>query len=67
MVPVTSGERVAVFCDGAHHVRGKQKAKDAAINAKLEAVGIRAVRIPGSEIKFELLKAVSRVTAALGA
>jgi hypothetical protein len=58
-------ERVAVFCDGAHHARAKQKAKDAAINAKLEAVGIRPVRIPGTEIKFELPKAVSRVTEAL--
>jgi hypothetical protein len=58
-------KRVAVFCDGTHHSRGKQKAKDAAINAKLEAVGIRAVRIPGSEIKFELDKAVARVKEAL--
>jgi hypothetical protein len=58
-------QRVAVFCDGAHHSRGKQKAKDAAINAKLEAVGIRTVRIPSSEINFDLPKAVSRVTDAL--
>jgi hypothetical protein len=58
-------ERVAIFCDGAHHARGKQKAKDAAINAKLEAVGIRPVRIPGSDIKFELGRAVSHVEEAL--
>lgn len=58
-------ERVAVFCDGAHHARAKQKAKDVAINAKLEAVGIRPVRIPGSNIKFELGRAVSDVKAAL--
>lgn len=58
-------QRVAVFCDGAHHSRSEQKAKDAAINAKLEAVGIRAVRIPSYEIKFDLLKAVARVTEAL--
>src|SRR5215211_6061303 len=32
-------QRVAVFCDGGHHSRGKQKARDAAINAKLEAIG----------------------------
>jgi hypothetical protein len=37
---------VAVFCDGSHHARPKQKAKDVAINAKLEAVGIRADRAP---------------------
>ena len=58
-------ERVALFCDGAHHARGKQKAKDAAINAKLEAVGIRPVRIPGSDIKFELARAISHVKEAL--
>ncbi len=59
-------ERLAVFCDGSHHARSRQKAKDAAINAKLEAVGIRAVRIPGAEIKFELPKAVERVKEVLG-
>jgi hypothetical protein len=59
-------DRLAVFCDGSHHARPKQKAKDAAINAKLEAVGIRAVRIPGTEIKFELPKAVARVKELLG-
>jgi hypothetical protein len=37
-------QRVAVFCDGTHHARGKQKVKDAAINAKLEAKGIKAAR-----------------------
>src|SRR5258706_5812829 len=58
-------ERVAVFCDGSHHARNKQKAKDAAINGKLEALGIKPVRIPGSEIKFDLAKAVSRVKEAL--
>lgn len=59
-------ERLAVFCDGSHHSRPKQRAKDAAINAKLEAVGIRAARIPGAEIKFELPKAVARVKELLG-
>jgi hypothetical protein len=59
-------ERLAVFCDGSHHARSRQKAKDAAINAKLEAVGIRAVRISGAEIKFELPKAVARVKEFLG-
>ncbi len=58
-------ERVAIFCDGAHHMRGRQKAKDAAINAKLEAVGIHPIRIPGSVIKFDLPQAVSRVKEAL--
>ncbi|WP_414463705.1 endonuclease domain-containing protein [Hyphomicrobium sp. DY-1] len=60
-------ERIAVFCDGAHHARKKQREKDTAINQKLEALGIQAVRIPGSEINFDLPKAVSRVTEALKA
>jgi hypothetical protein len=58
-------KRVAVFCDGAHHARSKQKKKDAAINSKLEAAGIRAVRVPSSEINFDLPKARSRVAEAL--
>lgn len=59
-------ERVAVFCDGSHHNRAKQAAKDAAINAKLEAARIGVVRIAGTEINFELPKAVVRVKEALG-
>ena len=58
-------QKVAVFCDGAHHSRGKQKAKDAAITEKLKALGIRAVRIPSADIKFNLQEAVSAVTEAL--
>jgi very-short-patch-repair endonuclease len=58
-------QRVAVFCDGTHHARGKQKAKDAAINAKLEAKRIKAVRILSAEIKLDLPKAVSRVEEAI--
>lgn len=58
-------KRIAIFCDGAHHARGKQKAKDAAINAKLEEIGIRPVRISGSEINFNLPRAVSRVKEAV--
>jgi hypothetical protein len=58
-------KRAAIFCDGAHHARRKQKAKDAAINAKLEAVGIHPVRIPGREIKYDLPGAVSRVKESL--
>ena len=54
-------ERVAVFCDGGHHARAKQKAKDAAITEKLAALGIRSVRIPGDEIREDLPKAIARV------
>jgi hypothetical protein len=58
-------QRVAVFCDGSHHARPKQQKKDAAINAKLEAAGIRAVRVPSKEIKFDLPAAMRRVKEAL--
>lgn len=58
-------ERIAVFCDGTHHARGKQKAKDASVNAKLEQLGILPVRIPSREITLDLARAVSRVTEAL--
>jgi hypothetical protein len=58
-------ERIALFCDGSSHSRRERKSKDAAIDAKLEAMGIRPVRILGSEIKFDLAKAVSRVKDAL--
>jgi hypothetical protein len=54
-------ERVAVFCDGGHHTRTTQKAKDAAITEKLAAVGIRSVRIPGDEIRRDLPAAIARV------
>ena len=45
---------LAVFCDGSSHSRRERKSKDAAINSKLQAMGIRPVRILGSEIKFGL-------------
>jgi len=58
-------ERVAVFCDGGHHSRGKQKAKDAAINEKIASFDIRAVRIPGEQIRTDLGSAVEQVKTAL--
>jgi hypothetical protein len=58
-------ECIAIFCDGSSHSRRERKLKDAAIDAKLDALGIRSVRILGSEIKFDLMKAVSRVKEAL--
>jgi hypothetical protein len=60
-------QRVVIFCDGSSHSRRDRKEKDAAIDAKLEALGIKVVRIPGSEIKFELEKAVARVKTAIEA
>jgi hypothetical protein len=59
-------QRVAVFCDGGHHTRAKQNAKDAAITEKLTALGIRSVRIPGDEIRNDLPKAIARVKEVLG-
>ncbi|MCK1650084.1 hypothetical protein IVA88_01355 [Bradyrhizobium sp. 149] len=61
-----SDERVAVFCDGGHHARAKQMAKDAVITEKLAALGIRPVRIPGDEIRNDLPAAVARIKEALG-
>jgi len=58
-------QRIAIFCDGSSHARKKNRERDTAINAKLEAMEITAIRIPGSEIKFELANAVSRVKNAL--
>ncbi|RUV27881.1 hypothetical protein [Mesorhizobium sp. M5C.F.Ca.IN.020.32.2.1] len=54
-------ERIAVFCDGGHHARAKQKAKDTVITEKLAALGIRTVRIPGDEIREDLPNAICRV------
>ena len=59
-------ERVAVFCDGGHHARAKQKAKHAVITEKLTALGIRFVRIPGDEIRTDLPNAIARVKDLLG-
>jgi very-short-patch-repair endonuclease len=58
-------ERVAVFCDGSSHSRKKNRERDAAIDAKLQAAGIKPLRILGSDIKFNLSDAVKRVQEAV--
>jgi hypothetical protein len=58
-------ERVAVFCDGAHHRQAKRCAKDEAIDAKLAALGIRAVRVSSTLINSDLGAAAAAVRAAL--
>jgi very-short-patch-repair endonuclease len=58
-------ERLAIFCDGAHHERRKQKDKDARINSELEKLGIRSVRLPGRLINSDLKAAGDLVEDAL--
>lgn len=43
-------KKVAVFCDGGHHARRKQREKDAAINARLRDLGITPLRFTGRQI-----------------
>lgn len=44
-------EKVAVFCDSkAHHTTADQIKKDLAIDKKLEAIGIRSLRLAGTDI-----------------
>lgn len=43
-------ERLAVFCDGSHHTRGKQVERDAKIDGKLDELGITSVRVSGKSI-----------------
>lgn len=47
-------QRIAVFCDGAHHDRKPQRIRDEAITAKLAAMNIRSVRVPGRMINGDL-------------
>jgi hypothetical protein len=54
-------QRVAVFCDGGNFHRGKKGRKDEAIVAKLEKLGIAAVRLKGSLIVSDLSRAADIV------
>lgn len=58
-------QRVAVFCDGAHHKQAKRRAKDAAIDEKLAGLGIRAVRVSSLLINSDIEAAGGIVRAAL--
>ncbi|CAN7341541.1 hypothetical protein LJR010_001768 [Ensifer adhaerens] len=60
-------ERLAIFCDGAHHERRKQREADARIDAELKNVGIKSVRIQGRLINSDLQAAGDMVVAAIGA
>ena len=59
-------KKIAVFCDSTrHHRGGPSKARDNAIDARLKAVGIEAVRVPGKLIVSDLKSAADLVCAAL--
>jgi hypothetical protein len=58
--------RLAVFCDSTrHHRGGKAAQKDALISARLAAIDVRALRIPGALIVRDLQAAANLVTAAI--
>jgi len=58
-------EKVAIFCDGAHHRRRKQRIRDQLIDEKLLLAGIQPVRIEGKEIVHDLAAASEKVYRAL--
>lgn len=59
-------QKLAIFCDSTrHHRGGKAKAKDAAIDKKLEEIGLSTVRIPGKLIVEDLKAAADRVSGSL--
>ena len=58
-------ERLAVFCDGSHHTRAKQRLKDQAIGARLAEIGIHSTRVSGNLINKNLPVAGRQVIEAL--
>lgn len=59
-------QRLAVFCDSAkHHGRGRDRAKDNAINDRLAAAGFKALRLTGPAILRDLGSCVDAVRHAL--
>lgn len=56
-------QKLAIFCDsGSFHRGPKARQKDAAIDARLAAIGVRSVRIFGREIVNDLNAAADRVS-----
>lgn len=53
--------RLAVFCDGRHHGKGKQAERDARIDGKLAELGISSVRISGKSIIEDLNAAADQI------
>lgn len=60
-------QKVAVFCDGAHHRRSRQRKRDAKIDASMIDLGITPIRISGSDIMENLVAAGDVVADALSA
>jgi hypothetical protein len=54
-------QRLAVFCDGRHHGKGKQAERDARIDAKLAELGISSVRVSGRIIIENLENAADQI------
>jgi hypothetical protein len=61
-------EKVAVFCDSvAHHTSEAEIAKDAAIDEKLKAIGIRSFRVYGKDIAESPVSCAARLQEFLAA
>lgn len=58
-------KRIAIFCDGAHHERRKQREADERIDDELQRLGIRSVRVSGRLINSDLEAAGAAVAAAI--
>lgn len=59
-------KKLAIFCDSnKYHRGGKARAKDAAIDERLAAIGVKSVRVPGKLIVSDLKAAADLVNAAL--
>lgn len=58
-------KRLAIFCDGAHHERRKQREADTRICIDLQKLGIKSVRVPGRLINSDLKAAGDMVVSAL--
>jgi len=55
-------QKVAVFCDSiAYHSSDEEKAKDAAIDEKLQDIGINTIRISGTDIMNSPLECARRI------
>lgn len=56
-------EKIAVFCDGATHNRKRIKARDYAINRRLEEIGFDVVRISSKDILSDIENAIAPLAA----